>query len=119
MSGQSLSKCLARAASMAAERIQSCARLIITSITSLACQTAVRPRSSCRLGAIGRTPFVVSISTLMAYGTSARFPANGPDLGTADFYQHLVERPRWRSIKDGPGAGVEPAFVTRTFEAVL
>lgn len=53
--GQSLSKWRARAASIAADKIQSWARLIITSMTRRACQTAVRPRSSCRLGAEGRS----------------------------------------------------------------
>ncbi len=44
-SGKSFAKCPASAASTVADRTQSCAIFIITSITSRACQTAVRPRS--------------------------------------------------------------------------
>lgn len=48
-SGKSCLYSRARAASTVADKTQSCVRFIITSKTSRACQTAVRPRSDGRL----------------------------------------------------------------------
>ena len=101
------------AASTAAESIHNCARFIINKSTSLACQTADRPRGTPIFFGIKRA--VLLVSTFI----SAHLPADGDHLAATGFEIDLIQRSRWRAVQNLTGPGVETSFVARTLEPIV
>ena len=102
------------AASTAAESIHNCARFIINKSTSLACQTADRPRGTPIFFGIKR-----AVLSLVSTFISAHLPADGDHLAAMGFEIDLIQRSRWRAVQNLAGPGVETSFVTRTLEPIV
>ena len=92
----------ASAASTAADSIQSCARLIITSNARRDCQIAVRPRLCC-----------FSDRTLTSISTD--LPSCCKDLTITNFDRYLIKRPWRRAVKHLARLCVESPFMARAF----
>jgi len=110
-SGARCRNSFANAASTAADNIQSCARLIITSSTRRACHTADLPRDS---GLLPGTVLLLSSAFI-----SANLPACRKDPPIPNFYIDLVQRPWRRAVKDSAGFCIESAFMTRALETTV